>query len=376
MIACQTVYKKYSYEDAINRWAGIGPYYAMFPLEFAFNVVHQYSRPGQTVLDPFAGRASSIYAAATQNRYGVGIEINPVGWVYGEAKLNTGTFAWVKKRLRQLRDLANDYVDEAASMPEFFQYCYCQDVLSFLLAARAILDWRRSRPDATLTALLLVYLHGKRGQALSNQMRQAKAMSPEYSIAWWKEHSPEPPQIDPYEFILQRVEWRYAKGRPSTGKSAILLGNSVRVLKRVAKQVENGLVKPFSLLFTSPPYYGITNYYYDQWLRLWLLGGPDHPSSLREKYKRKFESREVYRDLLLSVFSTSVSLMARDATIYVRTDAREFTKRTTLEVLRDCFPGWKEQIIDRPVLEETQTALYGDKSQKPGEVDIILTNFA
>jgi len=376
MATRQTVYKKYNYKDAINRWAGIGPYYAMFPLEFAFDVVQQYSKPRQTVLDPFAGRSSSIYAAATQDRYGVGIEINPVGWVYGEAKLHTGTSAWVKKRLRQLKNLANDYTDEAASMPEFFQYCYCQEVLRFLLAARATLNWRGSRPDATLTALLLVYLHGKRGQALSNQMRQAKAMSPEYSVAWWKEHFPEPPQVDPYEFMLKRVEWRYARGRPPVSKSEILLGDSVRILERVVKQVRNGLIKPFSLLFTSPPYFGITNYYYDQWLRLWLMGGPDRPCSPREKFKRKFESTEVYRDLLLSVFSTAASVMAKDATVYVRTDAREFTKQTTLEILRNCFPGWKEQIIDRPVIEETQTALYGDKSQKPGEVDIILTNLA
>ena len=80
---------KRSSSNAIGRWAAVGPYYAMFPLEFAFDVVHKYSKPEQLVLDPFAGRASSVFAAATQERYGLGIEINPVGWVYGQTKLKS-----------------------------------------------------------------------------------------------------------------------------------------------------------------------------------------------------------------------------------------------------------------------------------------------
>jgi hypothetical protein len=103
------------------------------------------------------------------------------------------------------------------------------------------------------------------------------------------------------------------------------------------------------------------------------MGGEDHPCSPGEKYKRKFESKEVYKDLLLSVFSVSEKLMAEHATVYIRTDAREFTRDVTLKALRDCFPSWDETIVGQPFSEETQTALYGDKSQKPGEIDIIMT---
>ena len=60
--------------------------------------------------------------------------------------------------------------------------------------------------------------------------------------------------------------------------------------------------------------------------------------------------------------------------IYVRTDAREFTLNTTLEVLSECFPNWEQKLIPRPVKKQTQTSLFGDKSKKPGEVDIILTS--
>lgn len=44
------------YSIAEARWARYGPYYAMFPLEFAFDVVNKYSKEGDFILDPFAGR--------------------------------------------------------------------------------------------------------------------------------------------------------------------------------------------------------------------------------------------------------------------------------------------------------------------------------
>ena len=68
-------YKGHSTAEA--RWARFGPYYAMFPIDFAFNVVDKYSKPGDKILDPFSGRGSSIYAGSILGRESIGIEINP-----------------------------------------------------------------------------------------------------------------------------------------------------------------------------------------------------------------------------------------------------------------------------------------------------------
>jgi len=73
--------------SAESRWARFGPYYAMFPMDFACEVVSTYSQPGDFVLDPFAGRGSSLFAAAALKRSALGIEINPVGWLYSKVKL-------------------------------------------------------------------------------------------------------------------------------------------------------------------------------------------------------------------------------------------------------------------------------------------------
>ena len=80
-----------TYGTAASRWAGVGPYYAMFPVSFATAAVKEYTKPKEFVFDPFAGRATSLFAAASEGRHGIGIEINPVGWVYGKAKLQTAS---------------------------------------------------------------------------------------------------------------------------------------------------------------------------------------------------------------------------------------------------------------------------------------------
>lgn len=369
-----------SSKTGIGRWSCVGPYYAMFPVSFAFETVAQYCPRGGSVLDPFAGRASSIYAAVTQGRTGYGIEVHPVGWVYGKAKLAPAAKSWVLSRLGQLKSLMQDVSDDDIDeLPEFYHHCYCRNVLKFLVAARANLrwqdteEWNASRVDTSLMAILLIHLHGKLGTALSNQMRQGKAMDPKYSVKWWSERKMSPPKIDPLEFVRQRIEYRYKKGVPEMQAGHVELGDSTTVLKRLAGQRRAQGRRRFDLVLTSPPYYGIANYFYDQWLRLWLLGGSPQPEFTGKKWERKFESKKDYRELLLKTFQGCKENVHRNSVIYVRTDARKFALETTIEILKEVFP---DNYMRTPIVQQykraTQTALYGDKSEKLGEMDIIL----
>lgn len=362
-----------SLSTAIGRWSGLGPYYAMFPREFAFQVVETYSKPGDAVLDPFAGRATSVYAAAAMQRFGCGIEINPVGWLYGHVKLEPASKTDVLKRIKYIGEIAKSLEQKKLDgLPEFFSVCYSPDVLRYLVTARDSLQWKESIVDATLMAIILVHLHGRREQSLSNQMRQGKSMAPDYSVRWWRDRELTPPEVDPVEFLIRRLEWRYNKGIPNFRKHGkIFLGDSTLIINDF-KKIKSGVQTPFALLFTSPPYYQITNYHYDQWLRLWMLGGQNRPTWISDKWQNRFESKSAYRELLQTVFWGCSEVMESSAIIYVRTDARQFTKQTTIEVLRDIFPKKLVTIVSQPFRQKTQTALFGDKSKKPGEIDIIM----
>ena len=74
------------FRTAEARWARLGPYYAMFPVEFARETIEALSRPGDTVLDPFCGRGTAPYVAMISGRGAVGCDINPVAWLYAAVK--------------------------------------------------------------------------------------------------------------------------------------------------------------------------------------------------------------------------------------------------------------------------------------------------
>lgn len=363
------------FKTAEARWSRFGPYYAMFPVDFAFDVVNKYSNEGDYILDPFAGRSSSIYAGGVLGRHSLGIEINPVGWIYGSVKLNPADKDDVVDRLFEIYGKRNYYNRAIERMPEFYRICYCDEVLKFLLSARKNLNWETDSVDATLMSIILVYLHAKIGEGLSNQMRMTKSMGMNYSVEWWKANNfSKPPEINPAQIILDKINWRYKKGMPKVTESAVVFGDSTIELGNISERAKINDIE-FSLLFTSPPYYSITDYHADQWLRLWLLGGSETPKFIKEKHKGRFIDKERYYNLLDEVFGLSSTIMKDKSTVYVRTDKREFTFNSTIEILQKHFPKHKTQIIDKPLQSDTktQTKLYGDKSMKPGEVDIIMT---
>lgn len=373
MIEIENITKGFKTAEA--RWSRFGPYYAMFPVDFAFDVVNKYSKEGDYILDPFAGRSSSIFAGGVLGRYSLGIEINPVGWLYGAVKLNPANKDEVVDRLLEIYGKRNYYTRAIEKMPEFYRICYNDEVLKFLLTARKHLNWKNDSVDATLMSIILVYLHAKIGEGLSNQLRMTKSMGMNYSVEWWKKNGlSSPPDINPVKLLLDKINWRYQMGMPKLTESAVIFGDSTIELQKIVRRANLNDIK-FSLLFTSPPYYSITDYHADQWLRLWMLGGEEIPKSLGEKHKGRFIDKENYYNLLDDVFGLSAGMMDKKSTIYVRTDKREFTFESTLEILKKHFPKHKARIIDKPLTTETktQTKLFGDKSLKPGEVDIIMT---
>ncbi len=353
-----------SYSTAAGRWARLGPYYAMFPIPFAESIIELYTKPGQTVIDPFCGRGTVPFIAMVNGIRAIGCDINPVAWLYAKTKTDPhGSLEEVKARISQLQEAAGPDAGKAES--EFQEMAFCPSVLAFIKTARRKLVWRTSSLDRTVATLLIQHLHDKKGQGLSNQMRHSRALSPRYCIEWWHRNGYSvPPEINTQKFLHKRAEWRYAKGtpRPSGGEApTITLGSSATALPETHT--------PADLVLTSPPYSNVTNYRADNWLRLWALGeGPSLPDW---KPEQKFVNTEAYRRMLRECLTATKERTHPRTVWYIRSDARPQTKKIITAIMCELLPDYRPYENPAPYPGSTQTALYGDHEPKPGEIDLL-----
>ncbi len=314
--------------SAEGRWCGFGPYYAMFPVTFARQAIERFCPPRGRVLDPFCGRGTAPFVALVTGRHALGADVNPVAWLFSSVKLDPcPTAGAVLRRVENVLDCVTNR--DRTPRNEFQKWAWHPDVLGFLHSARRSLSWKSDRIDRMLMGTILVHLHAKRGEGLSNQLRQSKSMSPNYSVKWWKHNQLKAPRIEIKPFFEKKLSWRYRRGIPlKEGAAEARLGDARRVLSQLQRFEAD-------FVLTSPPYCGVTNYRYDNWIRLWMLGGPNLPDF---SSAHRFENREDYRRLLEGVFVQVKRHAKRNASIYVRTDARHFTLGTTVEVLGDLWP--------------------------------------
>jgi len=174
--------------------------------------------------------------------------------------------------------------------------------------------------------------------------------------------------VDAVELIKKKIGWRFAKGclQPRHGlqRPEMLLGDSKYALQTLERSFKADLV------LTSPPYYGVTNYRYDNWIRLWLLGeGPPFPEF---DQKGRHNNQKEYHDLLNQTFRECKEKSTSMSTVYVRTDARNFTLQTTIDALRSAWTEKDLYFRHEGFQKATQTALFGDKGEKPGEIDLMM----
>lgn len=330
----------------------------MFPVRFVKSVVNEFCREGGAILDPYCGRGTVPFAASVTGREALGVDINPVAWLYAQTKLDPEpSCERVVSRLEEIGDLT--LTSDRRAKNDFQEWAWASDVLAFLNASRRLLDWKNSRLDRTLMAIISVYLHGKRHDALSNQMRQSKSMSPDYAVRWWRQRKLRPLKIDPVDFLRQRVIWRYRYGIPKGASARVVLGDAQNVVSRSRKQ--------FSMLLTSPPYCGVTNYSYDNWIRLWLLGGKALPSG---STSHRYQNRDEYRQALRRSFAASAARLEDDAIVYVRTDARVLTRNITAQTMAETWPE-RRLVMRAEKVKRSQTQLFQDIGEIPGETDLI-----
>jgi tRNA G10 N-methylase Trm11 len=84
-------------------------------------------------------------------------------------------------------------------------------------------------------------------------------------------------------------------------------------------------------VITSPPYLNTTRVEEDQWLRLWFLGGPPHPTYYKVSADDRLEFKPRYWEFLKSAWQGIASLLKPSAVLVCRLGATSID----IEAVRD-----------------------------------------
>jgi hypothetical protein len=173
-----------------------------------------------------------------------------------------------------------------------------------------------------LAALVLGALHGesKRSTAyLSNQMPRTISTKPEYSVRFWRKHGFQAPERDVFVLLRRLIDYRYASLVPE---------NNAKVFKTDFRDLPRVLPKerqPIGLVITSPPYLDVTNFEEDQWLRLWFLGGPPHPTYRKVSKDDRHENPDTYWRLISDMWRVLGRVVKHDGHVVIRMGGRKLT---------------------------------------------------
>lgn len=332
------------------------PYFAMFPEEFVKEQAVRHTRRGDLVFDCFSGRGTTVLESLLLDRRAAGIDINPVAFCISAAKAQLPDSEHLQDRIDDLEWMfgqtsTTSLSRERSALPRFFGRAFHWHTLEQLLFLRRALKWRTGRTDRFIAALVLGSLHGdmdKSSSYFSNQMPRTISTKPDYSLDYWSRHDLWPRKRNVFEVLRQRAELRFTGTQPSHDGN-IVLGDARR-----SATLFRGLHGQVKALITSPPYYDVTNFEEDQWLRLWFLGHEPKPTyrTISPDDRHRTQDTAPYWKFLESVWKGIKPLMRPSAVIVCRLGAKEISQpmltRRLGETVRAAFP--KAQLLERPVV--------------------------
>ncbi len=307
------------------------PYFTMFPLQFPYRIFDRYASNGEAVLDPFAGRGTTLYAARLHGLSAFGIDSNPVAVAISEAKLaNTTPGRAVQSASAILAD-----IKDPTSIPRgrFWRLAFHPEVLHTLCRLRdGLLGNCDSDSRKALRAILLGALHGPLNKIepsyFSNQCPRTFAPKPAYAVKFWTERELKAPKVDVLEIVRRRAVRCFSE------ETTTACGRAIQGDSRCANVFD--LPKKVSWIVTSPPYYGMRTYIPDQWLRWWFLGGPEAVDYSNEG-QLSHASQATFSAGLRKVWTNCAKVARSDCRMVVRFGAINDRKVDPRELIRDSF---------------------------------------
>ncbi len=234
-----------------------------FPPALAYYFVVKYSRIGDVVLDPFSGKGTAPLEACLNGRVGVGNDLSPEAYVLTRAKVRPtslrNVLEWIGWAERRLDPGGYDISGVSDDVKAFFS----NYTLKQILAVRDLIEETEDEDLAIfLRALMLGILHGPTRIHLSLKCSHSFSMAPGYVKRYARMNGFSKPRRNVLRCLRVKALRIFRDGIPTVRGQAYM--HDARKLPIEDESID--------LVVTSPPYFNMQTYAWDNWLRLWFLG--------------------------------------------------------------------------------------------------------
>ena len=243
-------------------------YRACFKPQLPRFFIDRLTTEGDTVLDPFMGRGTTLIESVLRNRFAAGCDVNPLSRIICSPRLNPPGMSLIASRLNKLN------WDFDGEVPEELKVFYHEETLRNLCALRSYFQEKGNGADTTDNWIRMVATNRLTGH--SKGFFSVYTLPPNQAVSAkrQREINAKRSQVPDYrnveELILRKSKSLLRDislgdlGRFSTygRKSKIVIGS--------AQEVEGIGRGSVSLVVTSPPFLDVVDYARDNWLRCWF----------------------------------------------------------------------------------------------------------
>ncbi len=265
-----------------------------FPPALAYYFIVKYSRIGDVVLDPFSGKGTAPLEACLNGRIGIGNDLSPEAYVLTRAKVRPVPYSrvveWIEYARRKLDPSSYRVSDVSDDVRAFFS----AHTLRQILAVRDLIEETEDEDLANfIKALMLGILHGPTNIHLSVKCSHSFSMAPSYVRRYARKNGYSKPRRDVLRCLKIKAERVFRDGIPAVKGQAFM--EDARKLPIEDESVD--------LVLTSPPYFNMQTYAWDNWLRLWFLGY-DYEDIARKLFHTESLERfkQFMREVLKEIF--------------------------------------------------------------------------
>jgi len=257
-----------------GRWAApqhyTCSYMAMFPPQLPHYFIQKFTDEGDVILDPFSGRGTTPVQAISQNRIGIGNDLNDLAYALTKGKIANPNLDEIIERLQLLkRNYEKTTYQDFSEVPDKIKMIYHNNTLGQLLYLKEKLQWKENDIDSFIVMVLMGAMHGSSAGFLSVSMPNTFSMGWKYVENYIQKHNLKKPDRDVFEVLEKRCKRFLNKGK-LPGSGIALFGDSKNLVKNNQDILKPGTI---DLIFSSPPYLKVIKYGLYNWIRLWWLVG-------------------------------------------------------------------------------------------------------